>query len=340
MAQININLDALKPKKDWKRHKVQPGHNLYRMLPPFGDTSNGYPYKKWMITWGLLDPESGRMRPYASSLTTGKKCPIMEYVDALSLKAETIKNDLSAKGATDADIKEHLKELNKVISNLRPKTVFAYNAANKAGEVGILEIKATAHKKLKELMMQYINDYAQDPTSLNSDQDDSGVWFDISRQGEGFNTEYDVAKVQIKVKDPTTGRTAFVDDQSALPDNVVKNYEQAAYDLTSIYQVKSYEELKDILLANIKNIVELCPEAAIEGFGDDFTPPSTGNTGGGQARSNNTTGTTVKTTKPVNLKLDSLVDEEDDFADFSSSPLRPGASIDDDVFAMAESILR
>lgn len=348
MAKINLNMDSLKPKREWKRHKVQPGHNIFRILPPFGESSNGYPYRKWMITWGLMDPETGRLRPFASSLTSkDKACPIFEYVDALTKKAESIKNEMKAAGASDAEVKERLKELNKLIGNLRPKTVYAYNAINKAGEVGLLEIKATAHKKLKELMMQYIQDYNQDPTSLNSEPDDSGVWFDITRTGEGFDTTYDVAKFQIKSKD-ANGRTVFTDDQSPLPEGVVAGYENAAYDLGSIYQVKSYEDLKSILLANIAVIAETLPEAVVPGFEVDVATPAA-----------SVAQTAVSTAKPVsakkvNLNFGTDEDEQDDdvpavsaktaLAAKAATPVKvatsaKAATIDDDVFAMADSIL-
>jgi hypothetical protein len=334
-------MDSLKPKREWKRHKVQPGHNIFRILPPFGESSNGYPYRKWMITWGLTDPETGRLRPFASSLNSkDKACPIFEYVDALTKKAEGIKSEMKASGASDAEVKERLKELNKLISNLRPKTVYAYNAINKAGEVGLLEIKATAHKKLKELMMQYIQDYNQDPTSLNSEVDDSGVWFDITRTGEGFDTTYDVCKVQVKSKD-ANGRTTFVDDQSPLTEGVVAGYENSAYDLSSIYQVKSYEELKSILLANIAVIAETIPEAVVPGFEVEGVQavasapqvqPST-------PAVNKATGT-----KKVNLNFGSDEDERDDEVPAVSTNTKApvvakAATIDDDVFAMADSIL-
>ena len=63
MAKINVNLDSLKPTKEIKRHKVKEGTSVFRILPPFGDNSNGYPYRKWSIAW-LQDPTSGKRRPY------------------------------------------------------------------------------------------------------------------------------------------------------------------------------------------------------------------------------------------------------------------------------------
>jgi len=329
MSKITINMDSLKGKKEWKRHKVNPGRNVFRILPPFGETANGYPYRKWMIVWGMLDPESGRMRPFASSLTSEKRCPVTEYVEALQKKAESMKGKMQAAGKSEAEIKEALKSINKVIGNLRPKTVYAYNAADKAGTVGILEVKSTAHKVLKTLMMDYIKDYNQDPTSLNSDPDDSGIWFDFIRTGEGFSTEYDVEKVQMKTK--VNGQLTFVDDRSPLPDNVVENYDSLAFDLGSIYQIKSYDDLKEILMANLRNIVKECPDALVEGF-DDFSDAPEISAEAGQTETKSSAATKTNGSKKVALNLDSEDGDED-----AKTVSKAGA--DDDIFALADNIL-
>jgi uncharacterized FlaG/YvyC family protein len=349
-------MDSLKPKKEWKRHKVQPGHNVFRILPPFGDDSNGYPYRKWMVIWGLLDPESGRARPFASSLTTEKRCPIFEYVEALQKKAEVIKAQLQTKGSSDEEVKEALKPLNKVISTLRPKTVFAYNASDKAGTVGILEVKSTAQKILKEQMMQYIKDYNQDPTSLNSDSDDSGVWFDFVRTGEFFDTEYDVQKLQTKTK--VNGQMTYIDDRSPLAENIVENYDDLAYNLGSIYQIKTYDQLREILMANLKTIVKDTPEALVAGWDDFSDAPDVNDDGkdggGGNAPAKSATKSVeTKGTSKVNLKL--ADDTDEDLADAASkdtnltsalnagsrkTAVKPTSSDDDDIFALADSILQ
>lgn len=258
-TKIKLNLDSLKSKREWKRHKVKDGHNIFRILPPFGESSNGYPYRKWQIIWGLVDPESGRARPFASSMTSEKKCPVTEYVTALKTRAENLESQLKAAGAGKEDINARLKDLRELINNLSPKTVYIYNAADKSGEVGLLELKSTAHKAMKGQMNQYIQDYNQDPTSLNSADDDSGVWFDITRQGLGRDTEYDVKKCQTKVK--TAQGLTFMDDRSPLPEAVVENYDNLAYDLSSVYQVKSYDELSEILEANLTAIIQTVPDA-------------------------------------------------------------------------------
>jgi 5-formyltetrahydrofolate cyclo-ligase len=316
------------------------------MLPPFGENANGYPYRKWQITWGLKDPENGRFRPFASSMTSEKRCPITEYVEALSKKAESLKSNLKAQGQSDAQIKAELKDINAVISNLRPKTVYVYNAINKSGEVGLLEIKSTAHKKLKTLMMEYISDYNQDPTSLNSAEDDSGVWFNISRTGEGFDTEYDVAKNQHKQK--VNGQLVFADDRSAIAENVVENYDKMAYDLGSIYQVKSYDELKDILLANLREISQEVPDAIVEGFDDFENAPEIAASEQDEdqkpvAKAASKTTSNVKGSTKVNINLDDEDEEVDEApvrASTKTNGLKKTASKDeDDVFAMADQIL-
>jgi hypothetical protein len=258
-SKIKINMDSLKTRRDWKRFKVKDGHNIFRILPPFGEASNGYPYRKWQIIWGLLDPESGRGRPFASSMTSEKHCPVNEYVGQLEERAEAMKAELQTMGMSDEGIKARMKQLNELINELKPKTVYVYNAADKSGEVGLLELKSTAHKAMKREMNQYIQDYNQDPTSLNSVDDDAGVWFDITRQGLGRDTEYDVKKSQSKVKGPNG--LSYIDDRSPLSDAVVENYDKLAYDLSSIYQVKTYDELRAILDANMPSIVEAVPDA-------------------------------------------------------------------------------
>ena len=268
MAKININMDALKPSKEWKRHKVLDGDNIYRILPPFGDpdTHKNVPFKKWSVIWGLTDPETGRMKPFNSPMnSTERKCPVSEYLAALTEKVEVLTKAMEADGFSKDEIKDKLSKVNRLLWELRPKHIYSYNACDKSGTVGILDIKSTAHKAMKKCMMVYINDYSQDPTSLSSDEDDSGVWFNITREGEGKNTEYGVKINSTREKDDR-GRLVSIDDRSALPENVMENYDDLGYDLHNLYVTKSYDDLKNILALNLNEIIKEIPEAAIEGY--------------------------------------------------------------------------
>lgn len=332
MANIKINLDSLKARREWKRHKVKDGHNVFRILPPFGENSNGYAYRKWQIIWGLTDPDSGRPRPFASSMTSEKKCPITEYVGLLKKKAETVKGQLAASGLSEEDQKERLSSLNKLISDLSPKTVYIYNATDKAGEVGLLELKSTAQKKMKSEMTSYIQTYNQDPTSLNSEETDSGVWFDITRQGLGRDTEYDVNIVKLKSKNPTTGKITFEDDRSALADSVVENYDNLGYDLGSVYQVKSYDELTEILAANMEDLVAICPDADLDAFERIVLTPKA-------ALAKAEVAVKATGTKPVTLKMDDDEEQEEAPVVRNHRTAKVNAAADDDFLAEADALL-
>jgi len=274
MADIKINMDSLKSYRKAVRHKVKEGSNIYRFLPPFGDNCDGYPYAFWAISWGLSDPSTGNRRPYADCKQAEGKSPIWEYLDLLRAKVENIKMELVAAGNNEEQIKERLKATNKFISDLRPKTAFSWNAIDKAGTVGILEVKSTAHKQVLKLMNQYIMDYNQDPTSLGSDPTDSGVWFDISRTGTSFDTEYTVKKNQTMVKDPATGVPSYTDDRSPIPESVATDYENMGYDLTTVYQKKTYDELRDILVANLAILTQSNSDLYVEEFATDVVAPT------------------------------------------------------------------
>jgi hypothetical protein len=326
-TKIKLNLDSLKARRDWKRHKVKDGHNVFRILPPFGEASNGYAYRKWQIIWGLTDPETGRARPFASSMTSEKKCPVTEYVQLLKKKAEKIKGQLQAAGNDEETIKEKMKDFNGFIGDINPKTIYVYNAADKAGEVGLLELKSTAHKDMKKEMSSYVNEVNQDPTSLNSNADDSGVWFDVIREGQGFKTEYSVKRCQNRVKNGA--KVSYEDDQTPLPESVVENYDNLAYDLSAIYQIKTYEELQEILNANMANLIDLCPEADLsdeqfhEALQSELRKPAV------EAVS--------KSTKTITTRFD---DADDDAPPVKSKPRATGtATVTDDFMDEADAIL-
>lgn len=309
-AKIKLNLESLKARREWKRHKVTDGHNVFRILPPFGETSNGYPYRKWQIIWGLNNPEDGRMRPYASSMTSEKACPVTEYVNQLKEKLDTLRAKLQTAGTAEETIKERLAALSKLIGDLSPKTVYIYNAVDKAGDVGLLELKSTAHKKMKAEMLDYVRVYNQDPTSLNSADNDSGVWFDVIRSGLGRDTEYDVKKCQIRVKNEA-GKLSFEDDRAALTDSVVDSFDDLAYNLSTVYQVKTYNELKEILDANMSDIIRAIPDADLNAATSVLAVVPM---------------TKAKPTAKVTLKIEDPEDSEED-APFAQAPVRAAVPV-------------
>jgi hypothetical protein len=95
---------------------------------------------------------------------------------------------------------------------------------------------------------------------------DSGVWFDINRTGMNFDTEYSVKKHQVMIRDPKTGIPSYTDDRSPIPESIAADYRSAGYDLTTIYQKKNYNELREILTANIHILSQSNSDLYIEEF--------------------------------------------------------------------------
>ena len=264
---LRINPDAMRTGREVVRHKIGYGTSVFRMLPPT-ENSNGYPYKKWMITWGLLDPVKGTKRPYASSFLDEGRCPVREYYLLVLKKLEDTEAEMKAQGMSDDDIKLELKDFIALVRNLRLKTVYSYNSADQSGKVGLLEAIPTVQKQIKKIMGEYYSEFGQDPTSLNNDPEDSGIWFKIEKTGQLLNTEYFVSKNQ-KAERLPDGRKVSVDDNTALPKDIVTNYDKLAYDLNECYQRLTYDELRAVLMSNIARWANDVPEMVVEGF-DDF----------------------------------------------------------------------
>ena len=353
MGKITINQDSLKSRREWKRHKIKEGSNVFRVLPPFGDVEvhNNYPYRKWSTVW-LTDPKTGKRRPFASPMTDGaKECPVKEYSDLLTKFIDKKKAALEAKDLSEDKVKEKLKDLREVQWQIKVQHTYAYNAADKSGEVGLLELKSTAHQGIKKMMNQYIKDYGQDPTSLNSDlKTDAGVWFNITKEGEGKNTEYDATFAIIKKKN-ADGEIDKKDDRSPLSDNIIENYAELGYDLNAVYTRKTYDELKDILLYNLAILQETCPEAVLPGYDVPTLASSSDDSEGETEVEENDETPTAATAKPkvtLNLGSDDESDDEEEklakkaapakVAPVKSTPAK-GKMSQDDIMAMAEDIL-
>jgi hypothetical protein len=277
MSKIKINTEALKTGRDWVRHKVLDGNNIFRVLPPFGDeeTHKNYPFRRWVVAW-LVDPKTNKRMPFATPFSTSDKdssCPVYEYTHALSEKIEKLKAAMKEKNISDSVIKDKLSPLNKILWETRTNRVFAYNVVDKAGKVGLLELKKTAHDEMKKRMLEYITENQMDPTSLNSNaKEDAGVWFNIKRSGLGKDTKYVVEFAKTAKKD-ADGDTVYKLDRSPLPESVVDSFENSAYDLSTIYRQKNYSELREILLYNIALLAKEVPAAIIPGFEPDAVEP-------------------------------------------------------------------
>lgn len=344
MGKISINQDSLKSRRDWKRHQVQKGSNVFRILPPFGDVEvhNNYPYRKWSTAW-LVDPKTGTRRPFASPLSDGgQECPVREYSDALNKYIDKLKSTYEAKGMSEEKVKDKLKGLREIAWNIKVQHSYVYNASDKSGEVGLLELKSTAHAGIKKMMNTYIKEYGQDPTTLESDiEDNAGVWFLINKEGEGKMTEYKVDFNQIREKLPN-GKVSKEDDRTPLSDNIIDNYSDLGYDLNAVYTRKTYTELKEILLYNLAILAQTTPECILPGYDVDDIPVT-----GGKVDKEVETKPVVKKSAKVTLNLEDDDDVPFDLDETSkkaptktlASPANAPKRSKSDIMQMADDIL-
>jgi len=269
--KIRINKDALNPGQKTNWFYLKNGTSTFRILPPKVE-SNGYPFKKWILSWGLIDPQRGSLRPYVSALMSGNFCPLDDYYKKLKLKIENMTSEqkkLSEDDPKKADLTNRIKKLNKYAFSMKLKYSYIYNAVDQSGKVGLLVAPFTVHRQLQKVMLEYINTYGQDPTSLLDLPNDSGVWIKITRSGEGFDTEYVVSKNQITVKDETGG-ILYKDDRSALPKEIQERYfAEMCRDLDSLYTPSTIEELNSVLMLNLKNRAQENPDILVPGY-DNF----------------------------------------------------------------------
>jgi len=303
---MKLNLDGTQEKKQLQKHKINNGDNIYRILPPI-EGSNGSPFKRWQICWLEID---GKPKPVPSPRSfSEKECPVYNFCDELDKKSkEELKPLLYDKSIPEEEKARIDKVINEIIPaisyNIKPKSSFYYNAINKSGVVGCLEVKKTANDQLIGLMREYISNFNQDPTSLDSTDDDCGVWFNFVREGVGRDTTYRVKKVETQIR---TGKTITIEvDRTPLPSNVVDNYESLAIDIFNLYKKLSNEEIKKLIITYVVQKFEEYTDL-LETNNFKFTLSD--------EKEEKEVNKPIKKTKPsVNLKLnqDSDFDDDDD----------------------------
>jgi hypothetical protein len=203
---LSFNIDGIENSSGnfvRRRERIKDGVSCYRILPPFGTNHGGSLFHKYTMHWGFIG-NNGKERSVGCSYPHEGFCPVCAQVrqaeDELK-RAEANGNDSSA------------KELKEYISKFRARRFWLYNAVTSDGRVVMLELGKTAHdalaKKILEACRRKVG--AFDPVSL-----ESGVWFEFTRTGKMFDTEYsvDFKKTSVTLED---GSVADKPDRSPLP---------------------------------------------------------------------------------------------------------------------------
>jgi hypothetical protein len=229
---VELNIDEMSSNTSTpiNRFKVTEGTHVLRILPPFGTDHRNRASHEINLHWGFTTA-AGQVRPISCSYPTEKYCPICTRAKELEALAERAK----AEGDADSE-----KENRDQSIKLRSRRSFLYNAADKNGKVGVLDVPKSLHDEIIKLFKEYVQKFDLDPTSLTD-----GVWLQLSREGQGLKTRY-AAKFN-KTTAKIDGELVEKLDRTPLSDSVVNNYEKLAVDIHSLHRPSTALELKKVL---------------------------------------------------------------------------------------------
>jgi hypothetical protein len=190
---LSFNIDTVENGgESKKREKPKEGISSYRILPPFGTNHGGSLSHKYSVHWGFIG-ESGKERSVGCSYPTEGYCPVCTRVREADEELKRAQANKNEKLAT---------ELTEYISKFRLKKFWLYNAVTADGRIVMLELGKMAHDDLSKRISEAVRRKtgAYDPTSP-----ETGVWFEFTRTGKGFNTEYkvDFKKIAMTLDDGT-----------------------------------------------------------------------------------------------------------------------------------------
>jgi len=213
---------------------VPDGASFWRIMPPANPSVSRELFHKYALHWGFTNA-AGKKNPVQCSYPHERFCPIDQRVFEAERLLERAKQN---------NDKEKEKEFLEYISEWRARIQFIYNAVNSQGEVVLLSVGKTVTDGIGIKIAEAVNTWKINPISLTS-----GLWFQITKTGKGFQTEYavDFKKVNTLVNGVPTQTL----DQSALPQVLVDAINQQMVggagplkDIHNQYAIKTAAELK------------------------------------------------------------------------------------------------
>ena len=244
------SLENNKKDRRIERHKLVEGNNVLRILPPFGTNHGKSAFAEWSLHWGFMDKD-GNKRPIVCTYKYEGYCPICEVSRELYKKKTAL-----VKEYMDADnkkvlwdrmpdsLKAQYTKLNQEWEDIKPTTQYFYNAIDLNHSIKILALSKMAHDGLKKKILDAMDKYGISPASLNA-----GCYFVISKIKIGTrvrDVKYEVDLYKQIEKD-AQGNVIERILKTALPDAVINGYDKLAYDIHTLYTVRSSSDVAKIL---------------------------------------------------------------------------------------------
>ena len=224
-----------------KRFYLNDGSNLYRLLPPFASLAEkGIIAKYWEVYW--VEGSDKKKRPMPSILKTkfnGKGVPKTILVpDPMYSKIEALKAQVEAMKLDPNQPEAIVKALETKLNYMNLDKAYYVNVISPSGEIGVLKLRFTAFQNLKTRLDE-LDKEGIDPINLGD-----GIVFDFKKMKDDKNkTIYPVDVATKTYRDQNTNK--FVNEMQTykIDENTLKRMESEASDLSTLYQVKTAEEV-------------------------------------------------------------------------------------------------
>lgn len=245
------NLSGTSGGRSFNRLKVpKNGSVVVRVLPPYGTNNQGGLFSKYTVHWGFMDSEQNP-RPVSCSYPSERYCPVCDMVRQARSEMEELRRQGNDNG-------KRFEQLKKTVDTFSPKTFFLLNVVDFAdGEVKMLELTKTAvsgkgneiaPNSLLGKIKEAVEKRKFDPIALTG-----GVWFEISRNGEGLNTVYSVDFSRL-TKTDSEGNEIEVLNKTPLEESTVskvkaqlKGETGPMYDIHVMYEDRTSAQLKSFI---------------------------------------------------------------------------------------------
>lgn len=218
--------------------KIKEGSNLFRILPPFGALRSS---KKWSQYYGIffLAGTSGKKKVVPTIFNKGRDgqitqhCPLYNKVQSLRAELETLK--------TSGNVSEAVLEAKTAqLWELSLDKGHYVNAMDASGNIGVLKIKLSAFKILKE-RLEELREEGVNPIGVGPK---NGIYFDFKRyKDESGKTTYGVDIATTSTRDADGGiikkyKTGILDGAD------IERVAKECKDLSTLYKAKTVKEME------------------------------------------------------------------------------------------------
>lgn len=187
-----------------KTGKIVSGENFLRIAPPIPPLAEEGIWRKFFVThWGYRgvnqrDANKTVMRPFRCILEKDRRnggmikqdCPACTFYEGLKDQAKEMEAKLTSAGKTKDEIKTAMARINQQLQDYRAEAKWYVNVVLKDGTVGDFKLN---HKDHMNGIMRIIEGTPASPGGLLKNEGieplhpDQGVWFKITRTGDGIN---------------------------------------------------------------------------------------------------------------------------------------------------------